>query len=74
MTPDDYLERLLDAVDKNNYKDSQLYAQAVLDQIHLVHPTYRKDLTEYLQQIISSASHQLEQQKANLIEEIMNSR
>jgi hypothetical protein len=74
MTPDDYLERLLDAVDKNNYKDSQLYAQAVLDQIHLVHPTYRKDLTEYLQQIISSASHQLEKQKANLIEEIMNSR
>jgi hypothetical protein len=71
MAPDDYLEKLLDAVDKNNYKDSQLYAQAVLDQMHLIHPTYRKDLTDYLQQIISSASKELEAQKVSLIEEIM---
>jgi hypothetical protein len=73
MSPDDYLERLLDAVDKNNLWDVEAYSQLILDQIHHVKPEYREDLKSYLNSLISSSQEQakIQRDKENLIAEIM---
>jgi adenosyl cobinamide kinase/adenosyl cobinamide phosphate guanylyltransferase len=74
MTPDDYLEKLLDAVEKNNYWDVEAYAQQVLNKLHHVQPQFRDSLKNYLEQLIkeSQAQYQKEKEKQSLIDQILN--
>ena len=73
MPPDDYLERLLDAVENNNFWDVEAYAQKILDRIHKVKPEYQDDLKSYLNSLIKGAQEQAQHQKNKdkLIDEIM---
>lgn len=73
MTPDDLLERLLDAVEQNNYWDTEAYAQAVLDNLSKVNPKLRDELKDYLNNLIHSAREEYNKQKAkdDLINQIM---
>ncbi len=73
MTPDDYLERLLDAVEKSNYWDVEAYAQKILDQIHKVKPSHRATLQPYLEGLIkeAQAQHKKQRDKEDLINQIM---
>jgi hypothetical protein len=73
MTPDDLLERLLDAVEKNNYWDTEAYAQSVLDNLSKVNPKLRDELKDYLNNLIHSAREEYNKQKAkdDLINQIM---
>jgi membrane-bound lytic murein transglycosylase MltF len=73
MTPDDLLERLLDAVEQNNYWDTEAYAQAVLDNLSKVNPKFQDELKDYLNNLIHSAREEYNKQKAkdDLINQIM---
>lgn len=73
MSPDDLLERLLDSIEKNNYWDTEAYAQAILDNFHKVNPKMKEELKNYLNNIIHSAREEYQKQKAkdDLINEIM---
>lgn len=73
MTPDDYLEKLLDAIEQNNYWDVEAYSQKILDNIHKVKPELQKDLKNYIQKLLDQAKQQYQKQKDkdDLINQIM---
>lgn len=75
MTPDDYLEKLLDAVEKNNYWDVEAYSQIILDRLHKVKPELRDELKSHVEALLKEAGEQYkkERDKQDLISNIVNS-
>ena len=74
MTPDDYLEKLLDAVEQDNYKDIINIAGSLLNNIHNIKDKFQDDLKPYLQDLINNANVQIEREKykEDLINQILN--
>jgi hypothetical protein len=72
MGPDDYLERLLDAVEQNNYQDIEAYCEIILKNLHHVDPIRQKELKEYITSLQLEAEKQ-RTEKENLINEILKS-
>ncbi|NBU99702.1 MAG: hypothetical protein EBS19_16085 [Spirochaetia bacterium] len=70
MGPDDYLEWLLDAVEKNNYLDVEGYCKVILNQLHLVDPAKQKELKDYITSLQSAAKTQAKN-KEDLINQIL---
>lgn len=72
MTPDDYLERLLDAVEKNNYWDVQAYSQKILGELHKVKSEFRNELKSYIESLMKEAEKRYakERNKQDLINTI----
>ena len=75
MGPDDYLERLLDAVEQNNYWDVEAYCEIILRKLHHVDPIRQKELKEYITSLQSAAQKERtdEVEKQDLINQIIDS-
>lgn len=75
MTPDDYLERLLDAVEKNNYWDVEAYSQIILDRLHHVKAEFRAELKARVEGLLKEAQEQYKKEKAkeDVISSILSS-
>lgn len=64
MTPDDYLERLLDAVEKDNYWDVEAYSQLILDRLHHVKAEFRAELKTQVESLLKEAQEQYKKEKS----------
>lgn len=73
MSPDDYLERLLDAIEANDYSNIESYTKKILGNIGNVKPKLREELEGYLQSIMNQLDNQkrFEKEKNDLIDQIM---
>lgn len=73
MSPDDYLERLLDAIESNDYSNIESYAKKILGNIGNIKSNLREDLKGYLQGILDQIDNRkrFEKEKSDLIDKIM---
>jgi hypothetical protein len=74
MTPDDYLEKLLDAIEQNNYWDVEAYSQKILSNLHNVKTEFRAELKAKVESIFKEAQEQYkkERSKQDLISDILS--
>jgi uncharacterized protein with von Willebrand factor type A (vWA) domain len=75
MGPDEALERLLDAVEQNNYQEVKSYCEIILKNLHHVDSARQKELKEYITSLQSAAQKEEtdEVEKQDLINQILSS-